>query len=86
MRLAARVILALLLASVARSGALAQSQDIGRLGQPQRATIQAEWETISRGEILCVDNRLRRARRSINTLIDPGCWVWWRPLARKVDL
>ncbi len=59
------------------SGASAQSlerifQDIGHLEQPRRAAIRAEWEKISPGEILCVDNRLRRARRSVNTLIDRG--------------
>ena len=42
------------------------------VGQPPRAAIRAEWEKISPGEILCVDNRLRRARRSINILIDRG--------------
>ena len=72
-----RVILTVLLASAGWSGASAQSlerifQDIGRLGQPRRAAIRAEWEKISPGEILCVDNRLRRARRSVNTLIDRG--------------
>ena len=77
MRLAARVILAVLLAAGGWSGASAQSlnqnfQEIGRLGQPRRAAIRAEWEKIAPGEILCVDNRLRRARRSINTLIDRG--------------
>jgi hypothetical protein len=74
MRLA-RVILPLLLASAASSGASAQSferifQDDGR--QTRRAAIQAEWEKLSPGEILCVDSRLRRARRSVNTLIDRG--------------
>ena len=77
MRLAARVILVVLLASGGWSGASAQSLDqifqgIGRQGQPRRAAIQAEWEKISPGEILCVDNRLRRARRSVSTLIDRG--------------
>ena len=76
MRLA-RVILTVLLAFAGSSGASAQSlerifQDIGHLGQPRRAAIRAEWEKISPGEILCVDNRLRRARRSVNTLIDRG--------------
>ncbi len=66
-----RVILTVLLASAASSGASAQNQDISRLAQP-RAAIRAEWEKISPGEILCVDNRLRRARRSVNTLIDRG--------------
>jgi hypothetical protein len=77
MRLAAKVIVAVLLAAGGWSGASAQSLDqifqgIGRHGQPRRATIQAEWEKISPGEILCIDNRLRRARRSVNTLIDRG--------------
>ncbi len=77
MRLAARVILAMLLASAGWSAASAQSlnqifQDIGRLGQPRRAAIRAEWGKISQGEVLCVDNRLRRARRSVNILIDRG--------------
>ena len=76
MRLAS-VILAVLLTSAEWTGAPAQSlertfQDIGRLGQPRRAAIRAEWEKISPGEILCVDNRLRRGRRSVNTLIDRG--------------
>jgi uncharacterized protein len=47
-------------------------QGIGRLGQPRRAVTQAEWERISPAEILCVDGRLRRNRRSINALIDRG--------------
>ena len=77
MRLAARVILAMLLTSAGCGGASAQSlnqifQDIGRLGQPRRAAIQAEWEKIPSGEIPCVDNRLRRARSSVNTLIERG--------------
>ena len=77
MRLAARLLFigALSLGGVA--GAAAQNLEqffngIGRMGQPRRASIQAEWEKISPGEILCVDNRLRRARRSVNTLIDRG--------------
>lgn len=77
MCLAARVILAVLLASAGWSGASAQRldqifQDIGRFGQPRSASIQAEWEKISPGEILCIDHRLRRARRSVTTLIDRG--------------
>ena len=73
----ARVILTLCLASAGWSGASAQSvervvEDIGSLGQPRRAAIRAEWEKIAPGEILCVDNRLRRARRSVNILIDRG--------------
>ena len=76
MRLA-RVILPVLLVFATSSGASAQSferifQDAGQLGQPRRAAIRAEWEKLSPGEILCVDNRLRRARRSVNTLIDRG--------------
>ena len=72
-----RVILTVALAFASSSGASAQSferfsLDIGHLGQPRRAEIRAEWEKISPGEILCVDNRLRRARRSVNTLIDRG--------------
>ena len=72
-----RVILTVALAFAVSSGASAQSferfsLDIGHLGQPRRAEIRAEWEKISPGEILCVDNRLRRARRSVNTLIDRG--------------
>jgi hypothetical protein len=39
---------------------------------PRRVVTQAEWERLSPGEILCVDNRLRRNRRSVNTLIDRG--------------
>lgn len=73
----ARVILPVLLALVTSSGAWAQSlerifQDTGDLAQPRRAAIRAEWEKLSPGEILCVDSRLRRARRSVNTLIDRG--------------
>ena len=73
----ARVILTVLLAFATSSDASAQGfervfQDIGHLGRPRRAAIWAEWEKISPGEILCVDNRLRRARRSVNTLIDRG--------------
>ena len=73
----ARVMLTVLLASIGGSGASAQSlerffQDNDRRGQPRRAAIRAEWEKISPGEILCIDNRLRRARRSVNTLIDRG--------------
>ena len=74
MRLAG-VILTVLLASAEWSGASAQSvdqQDSGRLGQPHRAATQAEWEQISPGELLCVDSRLRRNRRSVNKLIDRG--------------
>ena len=76
MRLA-RVILTVLLASAGWGGASAQSLDrvfqgIERHGQPPRAAIRAEWEKISAGEILCVDDRLRRARRSVNLLIDRG--------------
>jgi hypothetical protein len=76
MRLA-RVILPVLLVFATSSGASAQSlerifQDAGDLVQPRRAAIRAEWEKLSTGEILCVDNRLRRARRSVNTLIDRG--------------
>ena len=47
-------------------------QGIGRFGQPRRATIRAEWEKISPNEIFCVDNRLRRNRRSVSTLINRG--------------
>ncbi len=73
----ARMNLAVLLALASLNGASAQSldrifQDIGHLGQHRRAAIRAEWEKISPAEILCVDNRLRRARRSVNTLIDRG--------------
>ncbi len=76
MRLA-RVILPVLLVFATSSGAPAQSlerifQDAGDLVQPRRAAIRAEWEKLSTGEILCVDNRLRRARRSVNALIDRG--------------
>src|ERR1700712_1209021 len=75
MRLATGILTALL-ASGGWNGASAQSlernQDIGRFGQPRRTEIRAEWEKMSPGEILCVDNRLRRARRSVNTLIDRG--------------
>ncbi len=45
---------------------------IGRDGRSQSAAAQVEWEKISPGEILCVDNRLRRVRRSVNRLIDRG--------------
>ena len=41
-------------------------------GNPDARRFRAEWEKISPAEILCVDNRLRRARRSVNTLIDRG--------------
>ena len=76
MRLA-KAISTVLLAVATSTAASAQSferifQDSGQLGQSQRAAIRAEWEKISPGEILCVDNRLRRARRSVNTLIDRG--------------
>ena len=74
MRLAG-AILTVLLAAIGWTGASAQSlgfQDLGRFEQPRRAAVRAEWEKISPGEILCVDNRLRRARRSVNTLIDRG--------------
>lgn len=76
MRLA-RVILPILLAFATSSGASAQSferifQDLGHLAQSQRAAVRAEWEKFSAGEIFCIDNRLRRARRSVNTLIDRG--------------
>ena len=59
MRLAC-VILTIFLASAEWSGASAQnldrnSEDIGRFGQPRRAEIRAEWEKISPGEILCID-------------------------------
>ena len=67
-----KVILTVLLVSTGLRCASAQSQDIGRLAQPQRAEVRAEWEKISPGEILCVDNRLRRARRSVDTLIELG--------------
>ena len=75
MRLA-RVVL-LFVAFATSSGALAQSlerifQDTAQLVQPRRAAIREEWEKLSPGEILCVDNQLRRARRSVNALIDRG--------------
>jgi hypothetical protein len=76
MRLA-KVILPALLAFATSSGASAQSferifQDTGHNAQPRRAAVRAEWEKLSPGQILCVDSRLRRARRSVNTLIDRG--------------
>ena len=71
-----KVIMTVLLSSAGWSGLSAQSldrvRDIDRHGQPRRAAVRAEWEMISPGEILCVDNRLRRARRSVNSLIDRG--------------
>ncbi|MET0724606.1 MAG: hypothetical protein ABWY64_27790, partial [Tardiphaga sp.] len=77
MRLAARLFFIGVLSLGGVATAAAQNIEqffngIGRMGQPRRAAIQAEWEKISPGEILCVDNRLRRARRSVNTLIDRG--------------
>ena len=72
----ARVILPVLLAFATSSGASAQSFERNfpntDLVQSRRAAIRAEWEKLSPGEILCVDSRLRRARRSVNTLIDRG--------------
>ena len=47
-------------------------QGIGRFEQPRRAAIKTEWEKISTSEIFCVDNRLRRNRRSVSTLINRG--------------
>lgn len=47
--------------------AIAQSRD-----QARRETVQAEWEKLSAKELLCIDNRMRRARRSVNFLIDRG--------------
>ncbi|MGE9007748.1 hypothetical protein ACO2JO_04140 [Leptospira interrogans] len=72
-----RVILPVLLGFAISSGASAQSferlfRDTGHLVQPRRAAIRVEWEKLSPREILCVDSRLRRARRSVNTLIDRG--------------
>ncbi|UZE48413.1 lysozyme inhibitor LprI family protein [Rhodopseudomonas sp. P2A-2r] len=77
MRLAARVFCVGLLGLANISSASAQGldrffEDIGRLGQPRRAAIQAEWERISPGEMRCIDNALRGARRSVNRLIDRG--------------
>jgi hypothetical protein len=77
MRLAARVFCVGLLGLASISSTSAQSldrffEDIGRLGQPRRAAIQAEWERISPGEMRCIDNALRSARRSVNRLIDRG--------------
>jgi hypothetical protein len=78
MRLAAKLWLVSVLGWVGTGSATAQNLDefFGGLGrqtqQPRRAVTQAEWERMSPGEILCVDNRLRRNRRSVNTLIDRG--------------
>ena len=77
LRLAMKVALAGLLVFAGLSDGSAQSlnqifEGIGRFGQPRRAAIRAEWEKISPSEILCVDKRLRRARRSVSTLISRG--------------
>ena len=79
MRLAAKLILIGVLGLVGSGSATAQNLEefFGGLGrqsqqQPRRAATQAEWERMSPGEILCIDNRLRRNRRSVNTLIDRG--------------
>jgi hypothetical protein len=78
MRLAAKLWLVGVLGCVGTGSATAQNLEefFGGLGrqtqQPRRAVTQAEWERLSPGEILCVDNRLRRNRRSVNTLIDRG--------------
>ncbi|WP_299718474.1 hypothetical protein [Tardiphaga sp.] len=77
MHLAAKLLLIGAMSFAGIDGAAAQSleqffQGIGRGGQPRRAAIQTEWERISAAELLCIDNRLRRARRSVNVLIDRG--------------
>ncbi|CAN5349298.1 hypothetical protein BH11PSE4_BH11PSE4_38380 [soil metagenome] len=77
MRLATRLFLVGLLGFAGVSSASAQNlqqifEGIGRLGQPRTAATQAEWERMPPGEIACIDSRLRRRRRSINTLIDNG--------------
>lgn len=77
MRLAARLFFVCVLGFASIGSATAQNleqffEGIGRLGQPRRASVEAEWQRISSGELLCVDNRLRRARRSVNILIDRG--------------
>ena len=79
MRLAARIWLVGVLGCVGTGSAAAQNLEefFGGLGRqvqqlPRRAVTQAEWERLSPGEILCIDNRLRRNRRSVNTLIDRG--------------
>ena len=79
MRFATQLFLVGLLACVGTGSATAQNLEeffggLGRIGQqqPRRSVIQAEWERMSPSEILCVDNRLRRNRRSVNTLIDRG--------------
>lgn len=77
MRLAARLFFVGVLGLASIGSATAQNleqffEGIGRLGQPRRAAIEAEWERISPAEMRCVDSALRRARRSVNILIDRG--------------
>lgn len=79
MRLAVKLWLVGWLSCIATGSATAQNLEefFGGLGRqvqqpPRRAATQAEWERLSPGQILCIDNRLRRNRRSVNTLIDRG--------------
>jgi uncharacterized protein YecT (DUF1311 family) len=63
----AQIFFVCLLSLASVSNAMAQYSD-----QSRRQIVQAQWERLSPKELLCVDSRLRRARRSVNALIDQG--------------
>lgn len=74
-----KLLVACLVGLASLGSAMAQNSD-----QSGRQTVQAEWERMSPKALLCVDGRLRRARRSVNALIDRGVGPSDSRLARIV--